>query len=156
MAKIIPEDIVGAYTYHAATGGIYNQSGRLCVAKVTRGDYLKVSFAGKEYVQHRVAWFLYHGEQPPEQIDHHNGNGLDNSISNLRPADNSTNQMNIGVTSKSTTGIKGIFPIRGGKLYRAEVCIDGKRYQKCSADPAKLEQWVIDKRAELHGQYACN
>lgn len=154
MAKLIPENIGAAFTYHPPTGRIYNQLGHVCSAKVTRGDYLKVSFDGKEYLQHRVAWFLYHGEQPPEQIDHHNGNGLDNRASNLRPADNSTNQMNIGATSKSTTGIKGIFPIRGGKLYRAEVCVDGVRHQKCSADPAKLEKWVVDKRNELHGQYA--
>lgn len=154
MAKLIPENIGAAFTYHPLTGRIYNQLGHVCSSKVTRGDYLKLSFAGKDYVQHRVAWFLYYGEQPPEQIDHHNGNGLDNSASNLRPANNSTNQMNIGATSKSTTGIKGIFPIRGGKLYRAEVCVAGRRYQKCSADPSKLEQWVVDKRNELHGQYA--
>ena len=152
--KLIPEAIREAYAYDAATGRMFNRKGRVCAAKVTNGNYLKLSFDGVEYLQHRVAWFLYHSEQPPEQIDHHDGSGLNNAASNLRPADNSTNQMNIGVTSKSSTGLKGIFPIRGGKLYRAEVCINGKRHQKCAADPTKLEAWVTGMRRQLHGDYA--
>ena len=152
--KLIPENIGEAFTYHPATGRIYNQLGHVCSAKVTRGDYLKIRFGEVEYLQHRVAWFLYHGEQPPEQIDHHDGNGLNNAASNLRPADNSTNQMNIGATSKSSTGLKGIFPVRGGKLYRAEVCVGGKRYQKHAVDPSKLVGWVAEMRRNLHGDYA--
>ena len=152
--KLIPEAIREAYTYDAATGRMFNRKGRACTAKVTNGNYLKMSFRGVEYLQHRVAWFLYHDEQPPEQIDHHDGSGLNNAASNLRPADNSTNQMNIGATAKSSTGIKGIFPIRGGTLYRAEVCINGARYQKHAVDPAKLVTWVAEMRRQLHGDYA--
>lgn len=152
--KLIPEDIGAAYSYDPSTGCMRNSRGRVCVSKVTNGNYLKLSFGGVEYLQHRVAWFLYHGEQPPEQVDHHDGCGLNNAASNLRPANNSTNQMNIGATAKSNTGLKGIFPIRGGKLHRAEVCINGKRHQKCAADPAKLVAWVAEMRRQLHGDYA--
>jgi hypothetical protein len=44
--------------------------------------------------------------------------------------------------------------VRGGKLYRAEVCIEGKRYQKHSAKPEKLLAWVEEMRNKLHGEYA--
>jgi hypothetical protein len=103
---------------------------------------------------HRLAWYLHTGEQPPEVIDHINGNGFDNRWCNLRAATTSTNQMNISVTSKSQTGVKGVFPIRGGKLYRAEVCINGVRHQKHSKDPAKLEAWVSETRNNLHETFA--
>lgn len=152
--KLIPEDIGQAFKYDPETGAITTAAGRLCKAKVTRGDYLKIKYLGKEYVQHRVAWFLYYGTQPPAQVDHRDGNGHHNWIDNLRGADNSTNQMNITATAKSSTGVKGVFPVRGGKLYRAEVCINGKRHQKHSADPLKLSEWATAMRNELHGEFA--
>lgn len=64
--------------------------------------------------------------------------------------------MNITATSRSTTGIKGVFPVRGGKLYRAEVCVDGKRIQKHSKDKAKLIEWVEATREAQHKDYARN
>lgn len=159
--KIIPIGSKDLLSYDPETGELTrlqrmgnHQAGSIADSLVTNKKYLKVKLLGVDYLQHRVAWFLYYGTQPPDVIDHINGNGLDNRIVNLREATTSTNQMNIKATSKSTTGTKGIFPVRGGKMYRAEVCIQGKRYQKHSADPVTLEAWVISKRNELHGNFA--
>lgn len=159
--EIIPTGLRDQFSYNKDTGVITRlarqgnyQTNTHCTSVCTTGNYLKVTYRGTQYLQHRVAWFLHYGTQPPDVIDHVNGNGLDNHIVNLREATTSTNQMNIKATSKSTTGVKGIFPVRGGKLYRAEVCVDGKRYQKHAADPKKLEVWVVNKRNELHGTYA--
>ncbi|AZF94070.1 HNH homing endonuclease [Pectobacterium phage Clickz] len=159
--KTIPTGLRDQFSYNKETGVITRlarqgnyQAHTHCTSVCTTGNYLKVTYRGTQYLQHRVAWFLHYGTQPPDVIDHVNGSGLDNRIVNLREATTSTNQMNIKATSKSTTGVKGIFPVRGGKLYRAEVCIDGKRYQKHAADPKKLEAWVVNKRNELHGTYA--
>lgn len=157
--QVFKPELKSKYTYCPTTGNIIRAvrcgnypQGSVCLSKVSNGKYLKV----ENMQAHRLAWFLHTGEQPPEQIDHINGNGLDNRWCNLRAADNSTNMMNIGVTAKSTTGIKGIFPVRGGKLYRAEVCIGGRRIQKHSKDVSYLQDWVTAKRKEVHGQYAHN
>ncbi|QHJ81729.1 MAG: hypothetical protein [Caudoviricetes sp.] len=159
--KTIPIGLRDLYSYNPDTGVLLRlqrcgnyPAGSPALSKTTGGRYLKIGHAGKEYLQHRVAWFLHYNEQPPEVLDHINGDPFDNRIMNLRGATTSTNQMNIKATNKSTTGIKGIFPVRGGSLYRAEVCVDGRRYQKHAADPAQLEAWVIQKRNELHGTYA--
>lgn len=159
--KVLPDTLKEMYSYDASTGVVRRtvsmgnyKSGTECKSMSTNKKYYKTTYNGMQLMLHRLVWFLYYGEQPPEVIDHINGNGLDNRISNLRAATTSTNQMNIDVTSKSTTGIKGIMPVRGGKLYRAEVCVDGKRHQKHSKDINKLVQWVEAKRLELHGQYA--
>lgn len=154
------DDLRTMFSYDPETGVITrlvrqgnHAAGTPCTSKAT-GGYLKVTANKRVFSQHRLAWFLYYGEQPPEQIDHRNLNKADNHISNLRVTDNSTNQMNIPVHERSQTGIKGIMPVRGGKLYRAEVCVNGKRYQKHSKSIQVLEAWVVDKRNELHKEFA--
>lgn len=160
--KHIPEGIRDEYSYNPDTGEIIKTKyvpksilkvGDVATSLAYNRNYYKLGYKGKDYLQHRVAWFLYYNEQPPRVIDHKDGNGLNNAIDNLRASDDSTNMMNIHVTAKSTTGIKGVMPVRGGKLFRAEVCIEGKRYQKHSKDVTSLEQWVQDKRKELHGEF---
>lgn len=153
------DELHNCFSYDPDTGFITRKvrmgnysKGTVCSSKFQTG-YAKVTYKGIQMVAHRLAWFLYYKEQPPEQIDHINGIKDDNRISNLRTCTNSTNQMNISVHKRSQTGIKGIMPVRGGSLYRAEVCVDGKRYQKHSKDIKVLESWVKSKRKELHQSF---
>ena len=149
--QVFGDDLRERYTYCPDTGAIH-RAGKLCVSRTYGGKYLKAG----AMLQHRLAWFLYTGQQPPAQIDHINLNGHDNRWENLREADTSENQCNIEVHTRSLTGIKGIMPVRGGKLFRAEVCHNGVRHQKHSKNIETLQQWVIDKRNELHQSYARN
>lgn len=160
-SNLIPEDIGDVFKYDSTSGRITRKvrqgnykAGTLCVATDYPKRYYTLRYKGHMYLQHRVGWFLHHGTQPPEYIDHINGDGLDNSIANLRAATRSENQCNITVTARSTTGLKGIMPVRDGTLFRAEVCVQGKRYQKHSKSIEKLQEWVTMKRQELHGEYA--
>lgn len=124
------------------------------VGGLRANGYLYTKVSGKQVLVHRLAWLLHTGDQPPAQIDHINMDKSDNRWANLREATPSTNQMNISVHARSTTRVKGIFPVRGGKLYRAEVCLNGVRHQKHSTSIIKLEDWVNVKRQELHKEYA--
>ena len=58
----------------------------------------------RHYVAHRLAWFLYHGVWPKNDIDHINNVKDDNRIVNLREATGFQNQANqkpqVGKTSK--------------------------------------------------------
>lgn len=57
---------------------------------------------------HRVAWFLYHGVWPKDQIDHINNIRGDNRIVNLREATNVQNSCNQKVREGGSSRYKGV------------------------------------------------
>lgn len=62
----------------------------------------------KNYTVHRIAWLLMTKEQP-EEVDHIDGNGLNNCFYNLRNVDRSTNSKNHRLHSNNkTTGVMGV------------------------------------------------
>ena len=69
---------------------------------------------------HRVAWEIYHGEWPENQIDHINGDRSDNRISNLRHVTDAENKQNVKRRSDNTSGVTGIGNFGAGK-WRAQI-----------------------------------
>lgn len=80
-------------------------------AGAQRGEagYLQVSIDRKLYRVHLVIWKMVTGEEPPHFLDHENTIKKDNRWVNIRCATKSQNQANVGLTTKNTTGHKGVF-----------------------------------------------
>ena len=50
-------------------------------------DYLSIKILNKRYMAHHVCWFLRNGIWPDNEIDHLDGEGLNNSDDNLEVSD---------------------------------------------------------------------
>lgn len=72
------------------------------------GVYMAIGIDGGEYKSHRLAFLYMTEKMPVDQIDHINGNGLNNCWSNLREADNATNKKNIPRRKDNSSGITGV------------------------------------------------
>lgn len=60
------------------------------------------------YLAHRVIWALVKGAWPAGQIDHINGNPIDNRMENLREVAGPENQRNMKRCSVNTSGATGV------------------------------------------------
>lgn len=89
-------------------------------------DYCKIEITifDRNRFAHRLAWFMYYGEWPKDQIDHINGDATDNRIENLRDVSIKENGRNRSINANNKTGVMGVSK-RNGK-FRASIRVDGK------------------------------
>lgn len=97
---------------------------------LNKNGYLFIKVGKYIYRAHRLAWFYFYGEWPPTdsyQIDHIDGNRLNNSIHNLRLVTNTKNAKNHGLYKHNTSGVSGIcFCTLNGK-WKASIVLNQKR-----------------------------
>lgn len=99
--------------------------GKIAGSENTQG-YHVIKIRNILYRSHRVAWKMYYGVDPPVLIDHVNTNRLDNRISNLREATRCENGRNAKLSSKNTSGFKGVSWAPRRSLWCATITIDYK------------------------------
>jgi len=106
----------------------------------------------KDYM-HRIIMKL--DKYDKRQVDHTDGNGLNNQKSNLRICTSSQNTGNSKKQSNNTSGYKGVFYHKHSKKYQVQIMKNGK-LTACGYFKTKEEAALAyDKKAkELFGEFA--
>jgi len=111
--------INGEITWKVSRGGVKAGSQAGYVITTTCGQkYINIMINEVNYYAHRLMWY-YHNNTQPIQIDHKNGNGLDNRLVNLRPATNKINANNMKKRIDNTSGIIGVSYDKSRKCWQA-------------------------------------
>ncbi len=122
---------------------------------LTENGYAKrvINLGGGRYksgMMHR----LILGSEDGVQVDHINGNKLDNRRSNLRIATHAENQRNRGKTKSNTSGVKGV-ALRKGK-WEARIRVDGKLLYLGRFDSIEEGAKAYDEAALKHHKQFAN
>ena len=126
----IEEYIKLNFRYNPETGNIIRFDRKMSNGSYDRYGYIILKIKGKQYKAHRIAWFLYYGTFPKQNIDHINNIRNDNRIINLRDVPQSENNKNntkvinkdtkvYGVCLDKTKGLKKKYVVSfNNKIYR--------------------------------------
>jgi hypothetical protein len=95
----------------------------------TRYKYLMIRIDGKRYFAHRLAWFFIYSKWPLDQIDHKDGNRINNRIDNLRDVTVTVNAQNIKGPKKNnmSTGLLGAYPFKNTGRFVSYIRYGGKK-----------------------------
>lgn len=119
--------------------------------KETRTVYAVADIESKRISMHRLIL------APPSclEIDHINGDGLDNQRKNLRPATRQQNSCNLQRAPRNNkSGYKGVFQVENGK-WRAVVKAHGKNHYLGRYATAQQAAEAYNEAAKLyHGEFA--
>ena len=83
--------------------------------------YMRLCIDGRRYRAHRIAWLYVTGKWPTKEIDHINGDGLDNRWANLREATRSQNMCNTALRADNKSGFKGVSWVTARRKWHAQI-----------------------------------
>jgi hypothetical protein len=149
------------YAYDPATGVLTSRlSGRPVGHKHSEG-YIVVRLRKHDpsYLAHRVIWKMMTGQEPPDELDHENGDKADNRWGKFRPATPSQNVHNSGARPHNKSGLKGVTtrPARNGRAprYEAYIRVGGKRiYLGSATTPEETHALYCEGADKYYGAFA--
>lgn len=106
---------------------------------------------GKSVYMHRVVF-----GDAPEDVDHINGNVLDNRRENLRAATRSQKMGNMKKPASNTSGFKGVSWAKHANKFRARIRILGKPYKHLGyfATAEEAHKAYCTAADRVHGEFA--
>ena len=119
------DEITGVFAWRVARPGTARVG---VVAGASDGDgYWRIKVDGRRYRAHRLAWLWAHGTWPMGQIDHLDGNRLNNALANLRDVSHSVNAQNQREASRNnSSGLLGVSWAKNNGKWRAQIKAAGR------------------------------
>jgi hypothetical protein len=98
------------------------------VGAVNNDGYIIIGIDGKYFKAHQLAWLYVNNEWPSDEVDHKNGNRLDNRIRNLRVVNHAGNMQNQGKRRNNKSGYKGVAWFKATSKWHAQIYANGKKH----------------------------
>jgi len=125
------------------------KSKRIAGGHISVDGHKRVKVDGVLYLAHRLIWMYVYGKDPEDMtIDHRDGNGSNNKLSNLRLADLSTEQ-------SQNKRVKGVHFMKRLNKWVARVQHKGKRLflGAFATEKEAIETYQLKKK-ELCGEFS--
>lgn len=107
------------------------------------------------YKAHVIVFFLHHGRWPVGIVDHENGIRDDNRPENLRETDASGNSCNAKLSSRNSSGVKGVSWNAAKGKWKVRVTKRGEcHFGGWFSDFDTAAGVAADIRRKLHGEFA--
>jgi hypothetical protein len=121
VSRLDYDPLSGAFTTNGrSVGSIFTGDNR-------RTKYIRISIDGRQYRAHRLAWLYIYGRWPKEEIDHIDGNGLNNKLSNLRECTRQENAKNKPLQKNNSSGISGVNWHSASQKWEAQIYVKRKK-----------------------------
>jgi hypothetical protein len=140
----------GVFVWTARRSGVRVDSIAGCVYSPSgTNEYRAIKVEGSQYQAHRLAWLYIYGNFPEDQIDHIDGDGLNNRISNLRDVTHQENGRNQKKPSTNTSGIIGVSWNAQENKWVAHIKIN-RKYKRLGGFLNKNDAKAARKKAEIY------
>jgi hypothetical protein len=155
--------VVAKFMYNAETGVLRFRTGRYAWQKaggvVTNQNgyqHLMVWYEGSKIQVSRIIWLYMTGKWPELDVEHADGNSLNNCWTNLREATRGQNNFNQALRSDNTSGVKGVNFHKNSGKWRARIKYEGYEYCEYYNTQEEANAGIVKLRVKVCGEFARN
>lgn len=143
-----------ALSYNPETGLFTRNNGKPA-GSISDQGYIRIKLQDRSYQAHRLAWLYMTGRKPVEQIDHIDGDRLNNKFSNLREASRLQNNHNSVSKSYVNNLPRGVAIAHPSGRFKAYIRTDGRQKHLGTFDtPEEASEFYQLAADMLHGEFA--
>lgn len=149
----LTQKILSLFSYDPSTGIITNivsrgraKAGGEAGTKTPLG-YRVITVGYKRILAHRLAFVFMTGSLPDGEVDHINGDGMDNRWENLRVVSRAENMRNVRRSKYNMSGISGVTWIHIRSKWGAQISV-GNKTKKLAYTSDFFEACCARKSAE--------
>lgn len=141
-------------------GWLYNRHSRGRAKIGERAGYLdvhnywRVVIDYKKYYVHHLVWFYVHGEWPSSELDHIDGNSMNNAPANLRLCNRTQNNCNRKRRPTGESGLRGAYLDKRNLQWHSQIQFGSQSYFLGNFDTPKEAHEAFEYAAKkLHGEF---
>ena len=129
-----------------ATGWNTKYKGK-AAGRITNRGYIQIEVDHSAFYAHRIIWKMVHGEEPPIEIDHLDGDRSNNRIENLRAANKTINSRNRVAETRDMP--VGVYYMPSEQAFRAVIGVGGGKIKYLGLFPTANLAHAARRGAEV-------